>query len=442
MSLISRTTLAAIFLATFTLTTQPAHGQVGSHVHYSVQNLGTLGGVFGSRAASINDIGWVAGEANLTGDMEEHAALWRDGKITDLGTLGGSNSNVFFPVKNNVGLIAGFAQTSTVDPLGENFCTFICTPSGACQGSDHSCRGFTWRNDVMEPLGTLGGNNSAAFGVNNRGLVVGTAENTTQDPNCIPPQVLDYEAVTWQRGSIHQLPAFPGDAAAAAIAVNDNDQIVGTSGMCGSGLGIGGIFLHAVLWNNGSVTDLGNLGGVVNNVAYAINNGGQIAGASDLAGDNTGHAFLWQNGGAMTDLGTLPGDFSSMAFGINNNGQVVGLSCDQSGNCRAFLWQDGAMTDLNALTPADSSLYLVLATDINARGEIVGTGVDMSSGETLAFLAVPCDEKNAGDQGCQDAAQSPIGIERPRVVLSESVREQLRQRRGLGRFGSGPMRLQ
>ena len=365
-----------------------AQAQNTPRTRYTVIDLGTLGGAFGSSAHSINNEGWIAGVANLPGDTVEHAALWRDGVVTDLGTLGGDNSNVDFPVKNDAGLIVGFAQTSTIDPLGENFCVFSCTPSGgACNGSNQSCRGFRWRNGVMDPLGTIGGNNSAALGANNRGLVVGVAENSTQDPNCIPPQVLDYKAVVWRGGAIHELPVVAGDAIGVAIGVNDYNQVVGGSGMCGSGPGIGPISIHAVLWQNNSVTDLGSLGGAGNNIAYAINNRGQIVGASDLPGDNTGHAFLWQKG-VMTDLGTLAGDFSSAAFGINDNGQVVGLSCDQSGNCRAFLWESGVMTDLNALTPPGSSLYLLIANDINSWGEIVGIALDQSNGEPLAFVAM------------------------------------------------------
>jgi probable HAF family extracellular repeat protein len=365
-------------------------------IHYSVRNLGTLGGVLGSSAHSINDQGRIAGVANLTGDTEEHAALWQDGVVTDVGTLGGDNSNVDFPVKNNDGLVVGFAQTPETDPLGENFCIFLCTPSGGpCNGSNQSCRGFRWRNGLMEPLGTLGGNNSAATGANNRGLVVGVAENPTQDPNCVSPQVLDYEAVVWWANTIHELSPVPGDAIGAALAVSDNGQIVGGTGMCGSGPGIGPVLMHAVLWKNHTPTDLGNLGGALNNVAYAINDRGQVVGASDLVGDNTGHAFLWKKG-VMTDLGTLPGDFLSAALAINENGQVVGQSCDVNFNCRAFLWQDGVMTDLNTLT-AGSPLYLISAADINSRGEIVGAGVDTNTGEPLAFAAVPCDEGPAAE---------------------------------------------
>lgn len=417
-------TAFALFLAAQVRSTAPKR--------YTVIDLGTLGGVLGSSAHSINNEGWIAGEANLLGDTVEHAALWRDGVVADLGTLGGDNSTVGFPVKNNAGLIVGFAQTSTIDPLGEKFCGFVCTPSlGACNGSNQSCRGFRWRNGVMAPLGTLGGNNSAATGANNNGLVVGVAENSTQDANCIPPQVLDYKPVVWLGNAIHELPMVAGDPVGAALGVNDNNQVVGASGMCGSGPGGSPIPVHAVLWQNGTITDLGNLGGAVNNIAYAINESGQIVGASDLQGDNTGHAFLWQKG-VMTDLGTLAGDSSSVAFGINGNGQVVGLSCDQSFNCRAFLWESGVMTDLNALTPPGSSLYLLNAQDINSQGEIVGTALDQSNGEPLAFLAVPCDEEHVGDQGCQDAAQNAIGSERPKIVLPESVRKQLQHRMRFG----------
>jgi probable HAF family extracellular repeat protein len=195
--------------------------------------------------------------------------------------------------------------------------------------------------------------------------------------------------------------------------------------------------MHAVLWKNQSPTDLGNLGGALNNVAYAINNRGQVVGASDLAGDNTGHGFFWQNG-VITDLGTLPGDFWSFAFSINDRGQVVGQSCDLNFNCRAFLWQNGVMSDLNSLA-ASSSLYLIAAADINARGEIVGSGLDENSGEPLAFVATPGDEDSAVAYGNWDAAQPATSVrgfgDQQKLILPEEVREQLRRSQGfhLGR---------
>jgi probable HAF family extracellular repeat protein len=116
----------------------------------------------------------------------------------------------------------------------------------------------------------------------------------------------------------------------------------------------------------------------------------------------------------MTDLGTVPGDFSSVAFAIDNLVQVVGLSWDQSGNCRAFLWQNGTMTDLNALTPVGSSLYLLGASDINSRGEIVSIGLDQSTGEPLAFLAVPTvDGRKVVPSQAQSRERTPSSPECP-----------------------------
>jgi probable HAF family extracellular repeat protein len=73
----------------------------------------------------------------------------------------------------------------------------------------------------------------------------------------------------------------------------------------------------------------------------------------------------------LRDLGTLRGDLSSFAFGINDRGLVLGQSCNSDFSvCRAFLWQDGVMMDLNTLIPA-GSLFQTDGGDINNRGEIV-----------------------------------------------------------------------
>src|SRR5213080_1236416 len=101
---------------------------------------------------------------------------------------------------------------------------------------------------------------------------------------------------------------------------------------------------RAFLWSNGSMSDIGTLGGDAAE-AWDINDAGQIVGDSEAFG--LSHAFLWQDG-TMTDLGTLGGIRGlSGAYGINEAGQVVGYSYTQSyGMEHAFLWQDGVMTDL------------------------------------------------------------------------------------------------
>ena len=97
-----------------------------------------------------------------------------------------------------------------------------------------------------------------------------------------------------------------------------------------------------------------------------------------------------------TGFGTLPGDVSSGGVAINDGGEVVGASFDKDGNSRAYRWQDGLMSDLNTLVPANSPLFLLFATGINASGEIAGFGAvkstcmgDPSLCEVHAFLASP-----------------------------------------------------
>ncbi len=158
--------------------------------------------------------------------------------------------------------------------------------------------------------------------------------------------------------------------------MNDNGQMVGSSGICTTlnpfsltnFLGV-----HAVIWQNGTATYLGNLGGSAptgqvspGNTALAINNLGQVVGTSDLPGDTTAHAFLWSKGSGMQDLGTLPGDLVSGALAISDSGEIVGVSVDGNGNARAFVRQNGILIDLNSLVPADSPLYLVTAGSVNS----------------------------------------------------------------------------
>jgi probable HAF family extracellular repeat protein len=389
---------------------------------YAVQNLGTLGGTLGT-AFGINDEGWITGASNLTGDQQEHTFLWYQDRMLDLGTARGPNSVSGFPLKNNRGLIPGISQTPESDPLGENW-NFHCdvTDTVLCDDVNLINVGLLWYPGGKARMPTLGGNNSQAWGANNLSQVVGVAETANRDANCVAPQVLDYQAVIWTplENRIEALPPYPGDTVSGAIGINDRGQAVGTSGACAPiSPSIGA---HALLWENSKFTYLGTLGGQLSNVAYAINNRGQVVGLSDLPGEVTAHAFIWQNG-IMTDLGTLPGDFFSVAFSINNKGQVVGESCDVNFNCRAFVWQKGTMTDLNKLIPADSPLYLVSANDLNDRGEIVGQALEQSTGAAPAFLLLPCDEEQMNEQGCQASAWSQID-ERPMLVLPEQLREQ------------------
>lgn len=392
-------------------------------IRYSLVDLGTLGGTF-SLGAGLNNKGWVSGFSTVAGDQETHATLWVRGRKIDLGTLGGPNSLAFSPAE--MGQVVGLAETSTPDPYGQDTCGF---------GTHLICRPFVWRNGVMSALPTLGGTSGEAFGVNNRGQIVGVAQTAAPDPTCAPPHVLGFEAVLWEHGQLQQqFPTVSGDPDGFANAINDHGQAVGGTGNCEQDYS--NQPQHAVLWQNGTATDLGSLGGTTNNLATGINSRGQVVGKSNVSGDATTHAFLWQNG-AMTDLGTLAGDFASQANAINSEGQLVGFSCDASGNCRAFLWQDGVMTDLNTLTPAHSPLYALEAIGINARGEITGYGLQLSTGQIHAFLATPLNSDAAG------AAATPtvrsLTSKRQRFTIPGNVRNLLQRRARFGGVKGGPL---
>lgn len=330
---------------------------------YRVTTLPSLGGTV-SRGNSINDRGWVTGYSNLPGNQSRHATLWLDGEPFDLGTLGGPNSSVAWPVKNNRGLIVGISQTATPEPLGENWSCAAFFPGAT--GTGFTCLGFVWEKGTMRALPTLGGNNGFAAGANNRGQVVGWAENTVQDPACVAPQVLQFRPVVWGPGKnqIRELPPLPGDTSGAATAINDRGQVVGISGVCDQAVGRF-TAAHAVLWDRGRVIDLGNLEAMMWNTPTAINQHGDIAGFASLPGDDPDNpplrAFLWTRRGGIQNLGTLPGDVSSQANGINERGQVVGVSCDAGGSCRGFLWEDGVMRDLNTLVAPGFSGFLTNA---------------------------------------------------------------------------------
>ena len=360
---------------------------------YSVVNLDTLGGTV-NRGNSINNRGWVAGYSNLPGDESRHAALWRNGTaIEDLGTLGGPNSNVTWNVKNNRGIIVGIAQTDIPDPLGEAWSSSAFFPGPDNVG--FICLGFRWENGVMTALPTLGGNNGFATCANNHGQIVGWTENTTHDPLCVPPQVLQFRPVIWgpRPNAIHQLPLVSGDTSGAATAINDTGQVVGISGICDQAIGRY-TAAHAVLWQNDTVTDLGNLGALWWNTPTAINQRGDIAGFDGDPAFPEGdvvHAFMWTKQDGLRELNALPGHVYSEADGINEHRQVVGTSCDPDFvDCRAVIWENGVdPTDLNTLISSTYTNRLENGKDINNSGEITGRSIDPVTSARTPIVLVP-----------------------------------------------------
>src|SRR5579863_10674572 len=215
--------LSAWFLAVLavplTAAAQGAQQRTLATTHYTVTDLGTLGGGTFSQPFFINRYGLVSGSATLP-DGNQHAVLWLDGLTGDIGApgLGGPNSIAFGD--NERFQSAGEAETSTPDPNGEDFCGF---------GTHLTCLPFLWQDGKMVQLPTLGGNNGEATAINNRGKVAGFAENSTPDPGCPAPQVLQFKPVVWEKGVIHKLPTVADDPDGVAQQINDYGEVVGGS---------------------------------------------------------------------------------------------------------------------------------------------------------------------------------------------------------------------
>jgi probable HAF family extracellular repeat protein len=341
-----------------------------------------------SMAMGLNNQGWAEnmdGTVNppenslFTSVSRGRAVISIYGFNIDLGTLGkpGANSWINWGGINDRGEAVGMSETAVLDPSGEDICGF---------GTFLTCVPFLWRDGQMSALPTVGGNNGQASAINNRGEAVGFAETADADPTC-PPSPAEVP-VLWDKGQAHALPLVGTDPDGFAFGINDRGEAVGYSGNCF-------FATHAVVWKNNTAVVLQDLGGTKSNVAYVINNLGQIAGKVRSADGTTYVAALWQPDGTLTNLGILPGDFAAFATGINDRGQVVGNNFDSNFNwSHGFFWQNDVMTDLNELIPEDSGLFIISASNINERGQISGMATVQTgphAGDIHAFLLTPVD---------------------------------------------------
>jgi probable HAF family extracellular repeat protein len=385
----------------------------------TTKDLGTLGGPAEcSEATSVNAKGQIVGTSEVDeidpvlGTKQVRAVLWENGKIKDLGTFGGNHSAA--AGNNNRGQVVGFALNAIPDPFSF---LYILLTGGASTGTQ--TRGFLWQNGELQDLGTLGGSDAAAFVVNERGQVAGVS-SFNSEPNPITG-LPNQHAFLWQNGTMTDLGSL-GGASATPSGLNNRGQVIGNSTTAASEE-----FTDPYLWERGKLIDLftETEGKVV--LADAINDSGQVVGAGDFSstGGSQFSAVLWQNGVAI-NLGTLNGDCYSEAFAINSRGQVVGhsIACDTFED-RAFLWENGTMIDLNEKVPPDFTLRLADAVTINDQGEIGGFGapVGCDDAETCgrAFLLTPTGWENLESTSPGTPPSNPHSFQLPAAIAKRSL---------------------
>jgi probable HAF family extracellular repeat protein len=430
--------------------------QKKEHHHYQLIDMGTFGGPNSYNYATlpISPRGVAVGGADTSlpdpyspncfqsDCLVSHAFVWQGGVLTDLGALPGDNSSLPFFI-NARGEVVGVSENGQIDPL-------TAVPELIA---------VLWKNGIIK-LGTLGGHQSVANATNDRGQVVGAALNAIPDPlsNGLSqvflfgvPAATQARAFLWTEAEGMQDLGTLGGTDSTASFVNERGQIAGQSStnstpnnvatpFCGTNVPT----VDPFFWENGHMTDMGNLGGTCGTPSW-MNNRGQVVGSMDLAGDQVSHAFLWDKkeglkdlgtlggysvsslaiwindageivgfsnaltasraflwkNGAMTDLGTVAGDACSGAKSINSQGQIVGWgSADCYNEDHGFLWENGGpIVDLGTLVLPGSGVTLINAIYVNDRGEIAGWGV-LSNGDFRAVVLIPCDENHADVEGC------------------------------------------
>ena len=181
----------------------------------------------------------------------------------------------------------------------------------------------------------------------------------------------------WRNGTLTQLPLLPDTSGKQfggfATAVSSNGLVAGELDLATAYPYVS----HAAWWDGTKVQDLGPYSS-----ANGINSKGQVVG---YLGDE---AALWTNG-VYTDLGSL-GDFAQ-AMAINDDGVIVGYSNVPPYYMSAVIWINGVLHKLDDLIDPKTPIGVSLesANAINAAGQIVAFGYNMTTGEGHVYLLSP-----------------------------------------------------
>lgn len=358
----------SVLTVTLLMTALNSRPCLGFDVLYRVVDLGVLTPGGTSSGVALNNSDQVAGYGLSPATNTVAAATDANGHLVSLGTLGTGRTSAALGISQDGGAIVGQSEIklrTNPDVYGTH--AFLSTGPGTMQ-------------DLHDPNVNFLYTNSAATGINDRGRIVGFLQSG--DRLTTRGFFSDIPGVMLPMGTL-------GGRNSQANGVNHSGMIVGTSDTSTPGQ------THAVRTSADGLT-LNDLGGSGSSTGNAINDAGHVVGAAGGSGSGGGsHAFFSTGPNVFTDLGVLNGTDSSVAMAINNKDVVVGKSSlSSSGTSNAFIVFDptkpNTIIDLNSLIDLRSGWILNSASGINLNGDITGTG--KFQGQDRAFLllaAVP-----------------------------------------------------
>lgn len=357
-------TILIAFMGIAPATIWAAHASKGPP-SFTVTNLGTLPGGFDSEGFGISSSGDVVGSSGVvTGkgkhrEETTHAFLYQRGKLIDLGAPPGALASYGYGVNDTEMVAAAAKLTHSEAPYSASF--------------RHGRR-------VWTPLPSFNGSGtlSVAHGINNSGVLVGSAARTG--------------AAVWQpKSGGYRLTALTHSRPTFAEAIDSRGDVVGyrSTGPYPKSPGI--------LWVRGrgfvSLPTLGGMGSEGLAVVAPSSTAIEVAGSAQtkVGGER---ATIWRvhiRRGRWTvskprDLGVQQGFAQSEASGVNAAGLVVGFSF-KGASYEACLWDSGTVKLLNSLIPKRAGWNLVRATAINMRSQITGWGA--TANQQRAFLLTP-----------------------------------------------------
>lgn len=267
-----------------------------NNTNYQFQLLDGLGGN-NSYARDINNSGKVVGYSD-TFSQTQHATLWTNFQASDLGTIGGANSHA--NAINNNDMIVGWSENVSNDVRGvrwsqsSNTLDLGSLNNTGSRNNNLNNLGIAVGNDgrdavIYSSIGTKSyvpnsnGPYSNAMAINDKQQIVGAFIDYSKTA---------YIAALWSNNTFTNLGTLGGNGS-WAYDINENNQIAGWARRSDE-------YVHATIWNGSQIKDLGTLGGNFS-FAYGINDLGQVVGLSTKVGVFDTYATLW-DGNSIINL--------------------------------------------------------------------------------------------------------------------------------------------